>query len=177
MTEDELKKTIKRHIKLRMYNKTIITQLSMCVVTIKFKEIKKRCEFFVSSQKQPGMLGMPDTAALKIIDINIDSIQAEKEECNANICNARESNTKQEAHVAQKSCINMDAGSKINKVNGHSDNTNPNTITNYFSLITKCRSRQKEEHQADVKNTQYIWGCVSWNWVHQRHIFFAAQAQ
>ena len=50
-----------------------------------------------------------------------------------NTGNASESNTTQEAHVVEKSCINMDADSKVNnKVNGHGDNTNPNTITNYF---------------------------------------------
>ena len=40
-----------------------------------------------------ALLVMPDTAALKIIDININSIQAEKEECNTNIGDTRESNT------------------------------------------------------------------------------------
>ena len=34
---------------------------------------------------------MPDTAALKIINIKDDSIQAVKEECNTNIGNAKES--------------------------------------------------------------------------------------
>ena len=42
LTEAELKKTVKRHIKLRTYNKTVITQLGTCVVTINFKDIKKR---------------------------------------------------------------------------------------------------------------------------------------
>ena len=53
---------------------------------------------------------MPDTAALKIININIDSIEAAstwKEECNTNIGDAKESNTRQEAHMAKKNCTNM----------------------------------------------------------------------
>ena len=47
ITEDELQETIKGHMKLRTYNKTIITQLRMCMVTIKFKDIKKGCVFSV----------------------------------------------------------------------------------------------------------------------------------
>ena len=47
VTDAELKKTGKGHIKLKMYNKTVKTQLGTCVVTINFKYIKKRCVFFV----------------------------------------------------------------------------------------------------------------------------------
>ena len=46
-TEEQLQKSIKSHIRLRTYNKTNIAQLGMCVVVIKFKNIKKRCVFFV----------------------------------------------------------------------------------------------------------------------------------
>ena len=52
---------------------------------------------------------MSDTAALKIINLNIDSIQAVKEECNTNIGNARESNTTQKVHMVEKSCTNTGA--------------------------------------------------------------------
>ena len=45
IAEDEVQKTIKGHIKLRMYNKTIITQLGTGALTIKFKDIKKRYMF------------------------------------------------------------------------------------------------------------------------------------
>ena len=133
ITEDEPQKTIKGLIKLKSYNKTIMTQLGTCTVTIKFKDIKRVVCFFVVLGNGQALLGVPDTAVLKIIDINIGSIQAEKEECNANNGNVTESNTTQEANVAEKSCINADADSKVNdKVNGHSNNTNPNTIPNYF---------------------------------------------
>ena len=57
ITEDELKKTIKGHFKLRTYNKTVIIQLGTCAVMINFKNIKKSCVFFVSSQKWPGTAG------------------------------------------------------------------------------------------------------------------------
>ena len=103
------------------------------MVTIKFKDVRKGCLFFVVPRNGQALLGMPDTAALKIIDINIDSIQAEKEKFNTNIGNAKESNRAQGACVGGKSWTNMDANSKVNnKVNGHSDNINPNTITKYF---------------------------------------------
>ena len=148
ITEDELKKTIKGHIKLRTHNKTIITPLGMCMVTMKFKDNKKRCMFFVVPRNGQALLGIPDTAALKITDINIDSIQAEKEKCNTNIGDARESNTTQETHVAEKSCINMDVDSKVNnKVNGHRDNTNPNTITNYFLSSTNVEADKRKSIQ------------------------------
>ena len=32
--EAEVEKTVKKHIKLKMYNKTVITQLGTCVVII-----------------------------------------------------------------------------------------------------------------------------------------------
>ena len=57
---------IKGHITLRMYNKTNTTQLGMCAVVIKFKNIKKRCVFFVVCRNGQVLLGMPDTAALKL---------------------------------------------------------------------------------------------------------------
>ena len=60
-----------------MYNKMHITQLGTCAVVIKFKNIEKRCVFFVVPGNGQALLGMPDIAALKLININIDSIQAE----------------------------------------------------------------------------------------------------
>ena len=133
VTEAELKKTIKGHIKLKTYNKTVIIQLGTCMVTINFKDIKKRCVFFVVPRKGQVLLQMPDTAALKIINVNVDSIQAAEEEGNTNVGDAKEPNTTQEAHVGEKSCINMDADSKAdNNVNGHNDNTNVDTLANYF---------------------------------------------
>ena len=43
ITEEQLQKSIKAHIRLRTYNKSSITQLGMCEVVIKFKNMKKRC--------------------------------------------------------------------------------------------------------------------------------------
>ena len=49
VTEAELTKNIKNHIKLKIYNKTVINQLGMCVVIINYKDNKKKCEFLYSS--------------------------------------------------------------------------------------------------------------------------------
>ena len=144
ITKDEFKKTIKGHIKLRTYNKTVITQLGTCAVTINFKNIKKRCVFFVVPRNGQALLGMPNTAALKIININIESIQAVKEESKTDIGNAGESNTTQEVPPVEKSCTDTDADSKIdNNVNGHNHNTKVNILTNYFFSLPNVEADKR----------------------------------
>ena len=54
-----------------------ITQLGTCTVTIEHKDNKRKCEFFVVPGNGQVLLVMPDAAALKIININIDSLHAE----------------------------------------------------------------------------------------------------
>ena len=79
---------------------------------------------------------MPDTAALKIININIHSIEAastQRENCNTNIGDTRKPYTRQKTPVTKESCTNMDEDLKItDNVNGYSNNTNTKTLTNYF---------------------------------------------
>ena len=58
-------------------------------------------------------MGMPHTEALKIININIDSIQETEEECNTNIGDTKEPNIIQDVHVVEGSCTNKDADLKI----------------------------------------------------------------
>ena len=58
---------------------------------IKFKNVKKCYLFFVVPGNSQALLGIPDTAALNIINLNIDSIQAEIAEC--------KTNTEQEMHT------------------------------------------------------------------------------
>ena len=53
VTEAELIKNIKKHIKLKTYNKTVVTQLGTCVVIIDYKSNKKKREFFVVPRKWP----------------------------------------------------------------------------------------------------------------------------
>ena len=61
------------------------------------------CVFVVPGNGQ-ALLGMPDTAALKIIKLSIDSIQVEVVECKIN--------TEQEMHMVAKVCTNRDEGVK-----------------------------------------------------------------
>ena len=77
VNESQLAKTVKNHIKLKMYNKTFIAQLGTCAVIITYKNNRKKCEFFVVQGNGQALLGMPDTAALNTINVNIDSIETE----------------------------------------------------------------------------------------------------
>ena len=89
--------------------------------------------FFVVPGNGQALLSMPDTAALKLINVNVDSIQVEVAECKTNTYDTRESNIKQEMHLAEKGCTNTDADSKIKQsANGQSGQDNANKITNYF---------------------------------------------
>ena len=45
---------------------------------------KKKCVFFVVPVNGQALLGLPDTVALNIINLNIDSIQKEIRECKTN---------------------------------------------------------------------------------------------
>ena len=136
VTEAKVMKTIKNHIKLKTYNKIVIAELGMCVVIINYKDNKRKCEFFVVPGNGQVLPNVPDTAALNIINVNIDSIETacmQKENCNTNMGDAKTSNTKQETHGAKESCINTDEDLKnANNVNGSEGNTNTNILTNYF---------------------------------------------
>ena len=44
-----------------------IMQLGMCTVHVKFKNIKKRCVFFVVPGNGQALLGMPDTSVLNTL--------------------------------------------------------------------------------------------------------------
>ena len=65
------------------------------------------CIFVVSGNGQV-LLRMPDTAALKLININIDSIQAEEAECKTNMGDMRKANIEQDIHAVEKGCANTD---------------------------------------------------------------------
>ena len=100
-------------------------QLGTCAVVIKFKTIKKRCVYFVVPGNGQVLLEMPDTAALKIIILNIDSIQVEVAEC--------KTNTKWEMHVVAKACTNTDRGVKTKQdANDQNSQSNANKSINYL---------------------------------------------
>ena len=68
---------------------------------------------------------MPDTAVLNIINLNIESTQAEISECKSNIG--------QETHVVAEGSTNMDTGIITKQdANGQNDQNNSNKSINYF---------------------------------------------
>ena len=93
-----MKRLVKGNIKLKMYNGMHIMQLGTCTVQIKFKNIKKRCTFFVVPGNGQALLGMPDTTVLNLINLNIDSIQTLAAEC--------KTNKEQETHTSIEACTN-----------------------------------------------------------------------
>ena len=145
MTEEQLEKSIKNNIKLKTYKGMHITQLATCVVSIKFKNLKKCCIFFVVLGNGQVLLGMPDTAALNIINLSIDSIQAEITSCKINREHA--------VHSAAEGCTNTDAGA-INRqdANGQNDQNNSNNLINYFF----CSSNIMADKRRSSKMTQRI---------------------
>ena len=136
MSKEQLKRSVKGNIRLKMYNGTHIMQLGTCAVQIKFKNIKKRCIFFVVSGNGQALLGMPDTVVLKLINQNIDSIQA--------IAAKWKTNKEQEACTGREGCTNKNTtwnkGCKNNNTsvdskqdtNGHSHPCNKHISINYF---------------------------------------------
>ena len=97
----------------------------MYMVVIKFKNIKKRCGFFVVPRNGQALLRMQDTAALKLININIGSIQVETVEC--------KTNREKESHMVEKGYATMNVDLKIKQgANGQNSQNNANKTINYF---------------------------------------------
>ena len=97
------------------------------------------CQFFVVLGNGQSLLGMPDTDTLQIIDINIDSIDAEdagNTKQYIKTSTTQESNTKQETGRAVECCVNTDSISKSTNNSPKSIiDTNTNKPTNYFFQV------------------------------------------
>ena len=93
------------------------------MATIKFKNFKKRCVFFVVPGNGQALLGIPDTAVINIINVNIDSIQKEIRDC--------KTNRRQEMHADIEDCTNKDAHSMA-KQQGNSQQHQANKLISYF---------------------------------------------
>ena len=94
------------------------------------------------------MLGMPDIAALKLININIDSIHAETAEY--------KTNTEQETHVVKEGCANTDADSKTKQgANSQNGQNNANKPFNYFFLSSNADAdeRKSSDLMQKIHNT------------------------
>ena len=81
--------------------------------------------FFVVSVNGQTLLGLPDTAVLNIINLNIDPIQKETREC--------KTNRGQETHPEAEDCTNKDAQS-ITKQDGNGQQHQTNKLINYYYL-------------------------------------------
>ena len=85
-----------------------------------------------------ALLGMLDTDALQILNINIDSIVADgagNTNSNINTDATQESDAKQEMYNAVKYCANTTCISKSTKNRNRSTaNTKANTLTKYFLM-------------------------------------------
>ena len=113
------------------------------------------CVFAVPGNGQ-ALLRMPDTAVLELINIKIDSIQAEVADCKTNTVDMRESYIEQEMHAVEKGCTNTDADSKIKQsANGQNGQDNANKTTNYFfsSPTVEVDKRRSIELTWEVHNT------------------------
>ena len=133
MPEEQLKRSIKGNIKLKTYYGTHVTQLGTCAVLIKFKNLKKLCVFFVVPGNGQALLGMPDTAVLNIININIDSIQAEIMSC--------KTNRGQQTHAVAEGCINRDTGGIIKQEASGQNGQNIQTNQSITFIPKKYRCR------------------------------------
>ena len=83
------------------------------------------CVFFVVPGNGQVLLGMPDMAALNIINLNIDSVQVEVVQCKTNIG--------QEMQTVSEGCTNMAAGDYTTQnANGQNGQATTNKPINYF---------------------------------------------
>ena len=104
--------------------------------------------FFVVPGNGQALLGMPDKAALKLININIYSIQVEMAECKTNI--------EQEMHAGEKGCANTDTDSKTKQgANSQNSQNNANKSINYFfsSSNVDAVKRKSSEMMQTIQDT------------------------
>ena len=94
-----------------------------CVRPLSNSKMLKKCVFFVGPGNGQALLGMPDMVALKIINVNIDSIQKEIRDC--------KTNRGQETHANTEDCRNINAHSTA-KQDGNGQQHQANKLINYF---------------------------------------------
>ena len=132
------------------------------------------CVFVVPSNS-PVLLEMPDTATLKLINVNIDCIQPEVAQCKTNSGNVKEANITQETHVVEKGCANTDADSNIkHSANSQNDQENVNKVTNYFfsSANEEADKRKSIELMKEVHNT--IGDVFNGIWCFKGHFLYSS---
>ena len=102
--------------------------------------------FFVVPGNGQVLLGMPDIAALKILNLNIDSIQAEIGSC--------KTNRKQETHKLMEDCSNINIVGVIKQTaNGQIQS---NKLINYFYSSKNTEADKRESDTMKQKIHKHI---------------------
>ena len=119
------------------------------MVVIKFKNNKKRCVFCVVPGNGQVLLRMLDIAALKLFNINIDSIQVGMAEHKTNI--------EQEMHMVEEGCTNTDADSKTKQgANSQNSHNNTNKPINYFFSSSNIDADKGKSSELTRKYTTHL---------------------
>ena len=105
--------------------------------------------YFVVPGNGQALLRMPDMAALNIINLKIDSIQAEVAEC--------KTNRVQETHTGLEGCSNMDAGVITKQdANGQNDQINSNKSIIYLYSSTNIDAGKIKSSTMVQKYTKHL---------------------
>ena len=91
-TVDQLAATKDAKINLKTHNHTTITQLGRCKIKIQNNNTHKACIFLVVPGDGEALLGMPYIELLNILNINCNTVGAEKAEKGMN-CYAKKDST------------------------------------------------------------------------------------
>ena len=102
------------------------------------------CVFFVVPGNGQALLGMPDTAALNIINLNIDSIQVE--------IMSSKINRGQETHTSANACTNRNTAGVIKQdANGQNGQNQSNKSINYFYSSENTEADRKKSNMMTQK--------------------------
>ena len=102
----------------------------------KFKKALCNC---CSSGNGQALLGIPDTVAFNILNLNIDSIQTELASC--------KTNRKQEAHTVAEGCTNRDTVGFIKQeANGQNGQNQSNKLIYYFYSLQNTEADKRESN-------------------------------
>ena len=117
-TVDHLAATKDAKIKLKTYNHITVTQLGRCKVKIENNNKCKTCIFFVVPGDGEALLEMPDIELLNILNINCNTVDAEKDKKGVN-CNTNKNSTIDAG--SEQCCANTDPERSCIKTNSNAD--------------------------------------------------------
>ena len=76
-TIEDLNICINKKVVLHRYNNSCIPHIGMCQVTLRDKDIKFQCSFFVVCRNGPALSGMPDCEKLQLLSVNCKAVEAD----------------------------------------------------------------------------------------------------